>query len=174
MPKFKKPKKKNIKVMEASWFEIGGNDIEINELPASQEGEWERIEASVDSGSTDSVAPKDLFKQFKLRPSEGSVAGRSYISATKHKRPNLGERTVEFTTGEDVKQKIVLQEADIHNVLISVAKLVENYNDVQLSKRNPHIRNLRTGRITKLVRKGGQFILPMWIQRPAFFPRQDR
>ena len=65
--------------MEASWFEIEGNDIEINELPASQEEKWERIEASVDCGSTDSVAPKDLFKQFKLRPSEGSVAGRSYI-----------------------------------------------------------------------------------------------
>ena len=112
-------------MIEANWFGIEENDVEMNALPTSKESEWECIEASVDSGSTDSVAPKDLFKQFKLRPSEGSVAGRSYISATKHKRPNLGERTVEFTTDEEVKQKIVLQEADIHKVLISVAKLVE-------------------------------------------------
>ena len=174
MQKFKKPKKKNIKQLESNWFGIDTNEVEMNSLPTNPEGEWECIEASVDSGSTDSVSPKDLFEQFKLRPSEGSLAGRSYVSATKHKRPNLGERTVEFMTGENVKQKIVLQEADIHKVLISVAKLVENDNDVQLSKRNPHIRNLKTGGVTKLIRKGGQFVLPMWIKkRPAVFPRQD-
>ena len=174
MQKFKKPKKKNIKQLESNWFGIDTNEVEMNSLPTNPEGEWEVIEASVDSGSTDSVAPKDLFGQFKLRPSEGSLAGRSYVSATKHERPNLGERTAEFMTGENVKQKIVLQEADIHKVLISVAKLVENDDDVQLSKRNPHIRNLKTGKITKLHRKRGQFLvrLHVKIKNEPVFTRQ--
>ena len=63
------------------------------------------------------------------------------------------ERRIQFRTNEGNDHKIMLLEADIGKVLISVTRLVENENDVQMCKRNPHIRNLRTGMVTKLKRK---------------------
>ena len=166
MPKYEKPKKVkkasvNLNLLESKSEE----DIELNVLPMDTSGEWELIEGHVDSGATDSVGPKNKFPQFALKPSKGSLAGKNYVSATKHKVPNLGERTIEFQCDDGHDMKIKLQEADIGKVLISAAKLTENFNDVNLSRRNPHIRNLRTGRVTKLHRKGGQFILHMWVRK---------
>ena len=103
---------------------------ELNSLPVAYGDEWELIEAAVDSGATDSVGPAGMFSQFPLKPSEGSLAGKCYVSATKHQVPNLGERVVEFMTDEGLKMKIKLQEAAIGKVLISAAKLVENHHDV--------------------------------------------
>ena len=102
------------------------------------------------------------------------MAGKHYVSATKHRTPNLGERKAEFKTDEGINHKIMIQEADIGKLLISVVKLVENGNEVNLSKRNPYIKNLKTGMVTKLVRKKGQFILRMHAKRQTspVFSRQ--
>jgi hypothetical protein len=177
MTKFEKPKKTKNTSASLNLLESGiEEDIELNVPPIDTNGEWELIEGHVDSGATDSVGPKNKFPQFMLKPSKGSIAGKNYVSATKHKVPNLGERTIEFQNDEGHDMKIKLQEADIGKVLISAAKLTENYNDVNLSRRNPHIKNLRTGRVTKLHRKGGQFILHMWVRKnknsASTFPRQ--
>ena len=100
------------------------------------------IEAAVDSGAAESVGPKGLFKMFPLKPSPGSIAGRHHVSAIKHRTPNLGERKVKFETDEQDKIQMTIQEADIGRVLISVDELTENGNEVNLSKKNPHIRNI--------------------------------
>ena len=92
------------------------------------------------------------------------------MSATKHRTPNLGERKVAFHTDEGNAHKIMVQEADISKLLISVDKLVENVNDVNLSKRNPYIKNLKTSMITKLIRKRCQFVLRMHIKKPDSSP----
>ena len=46
----------------------------------------------------------------------------------------------------------MVQEADIGKLLISVDKLVGNGNEVSLTKKNPPVKNLKTGRITTLIR----------------------
>ena len=71
-------------------FCAGGPEvIPIDSLPRSN-GDNMIIEAAVDSGAAETVGPKGLFKMFPLKPSPGSIAGRDYVSATKHKTPNLG------------------------------------------------------------------------------------
>ena len=59
---------------------------------------------------------------------------------------------------------MIIQEADIGKILISVDQLVENGNEVNLTRKNPHIKNLKTGKITKLYRKRGQFLVKMHIK----------
>lgn len=154
------------------------NFYELNALPNTESkpsAQWTKHEAAVDSGAADSVAPVGVFSQFKLRPSKLSMQGKGYISATRHKVPNLGERGVEFTTEEGRQKKIMFQEADIGKILVSVDKLAACGNSVHLTRNNPHIRNEKTGEITKLKRKRGQFILEMWVKNPEpDFHRQGK
>ena len=86
------------------------------------------------------------------------MAGKGYVSATKHRTANLGERGVRFETNEGVDKKIRFQVADIGKVFVSADKLNEAGYEVQLSKKNPHIRRAKDGEVTKLRRKGGQFL----------------
>ena len=137
--------------------------IPIDAMPVSSE-EHVTIEACVDSGAGQTVGPKGLFKMFPLKPSPGSIAGQHYVSATKHRVPNLGERKVKFKTEEGDELGIVVQETDIGELFISVDKLVDNGNEVNLTRKNPHIWHVKTGRITKLYRRRGQFMFKMHVK----------
>jgi hypothetical protein len=139
----------HVDVHVSSLLEFNGNEIiPIDSLPRSKD-EYMTVEAAVDSAAGETVGPKGVFKMFKLRPSAGSISGRQYVSATKHRTPNLGERQVKFETDEGELTNMVIQEADIGKILISVDQLVENGNEVNLTRKSPHIRNLKTGKITK-------------------------
>ena len=66
------------------------------------------------------------------------------------------------------------QVADVGKILVSVDKLNEAGYDVQMSKKNPMIKNAKTGEVTRLKRKGGQFIMPMWVRKTKEgFHRQE-
>ena len=148
----------------SSLLTINEQDIvPIDSLPRSK-NEYVTIEAAVDSAAGETVGPKEVFNMFPLKPSTGSISGRHYVSATKHRTPNLGERKVKFETDEGEMTSMTIQEADIGKVLISVDQLVENGNEVNLTRKNPHIKNLKTGKITKLYRKRGQFLVKMHIK----------
>ncbi len=51
--------------------------------------------------------------------------------------------------------------------LMSVAKMNEAGNDVNLMGDNPHIENTKTKHITALRREGKTFILDLWIKHPV-------
>lgn len=175
-PKMKMPKMKKIRKVrwqDTNWLGQDVIDKEINALPNEQTEEFEVVEASVDSGAADNVTPAGKFPQFDLVPSKMSIAGKGYVSASKHRVRNLGERVVAFKTDENKNKRIKFQEADVGKVLISVDKLVEAGNEVNLTKKNPHIKNIRSGEITKLRRKRGQFILHMHVRKnTSDFTRQ--
>ena len=96
------------------------------------------------------------------------------MSATKHRVPNLGERIVSVQTSEGRDKKIKFQVADVGKILLSVDKLIEAGNEVRLSKENPCIQNKKSGEITKLTRKRGQFILELWVKTDQVFHRPGR
>ena len=103
----------------SSLLAANGQDIvPIDSLPKSKE-EYMTVEAAVDSAAGETVGPTGVFKMFPLKPSAGSIAGRQYISATKHRTPNLGERRVKFETDEGEMTNMVIQEAGIGNIMSS-------------------------------------------------------
>ena len=58
---------------------------------------------------------------------------------------------------------------------MSTDKLNEAGYEVQLSKKNPHMRRAKNGEITRLRRKGGQFIMDIWMKTPeAGFHGQEK
>ena len=55
-----------------------------------------------------------------------------------------------------------IKAGEVNKTLISVSRLLEVGFEANLGRR-PYLRNVKTGRIIRLKRKGGMFILEMWI-----------
>ena len=137
----------------------------------------------MDSGAEDSVVDPDQVPG-DLIPSAMSKANRSYRAANRTPIPNLGQKAVHFQTDEGHACGIPFQCARVEKPLIAATQLAEAGNEVILHKRDGVIRNIRTKKEIKLQRRGGVYILKMWIRdtehqngeksEPAGFPRPGR
>jgi hypothetical protein len=120
------------------------------------------VEAVVDSGAVHSVAPPGAFPG-RTRPSPWSRAGRGYRAANGTGIKNLGVVGVAFATAEGHKCAIPFQVAEVEQPLLSVAHLTSAGNRVELGHTEGRIVNLTTGRSIALERRGGVYILRMFI-----------
>ena len=68
-----------------------------------------------------------------------------------------------FVTNEGKRVRVRIKAGDVNKTLISVSRLQEAGFDTNLTK-YPHLRNTRTGEKINLLKKGGMFILTMWIK----------
>jgi hypothetical protein len=124
------------------------------------------VEAVVDSGAVHSVTPPKLFPG-RVRPSPWSRAGRGYRAANGTGIKNLGQVHVPFATVEGHKCGIPFQVAEVEQPLLSVAHLTAAGNRVELGHAAGRIVNLSTGRSIALERRGGVYILRMYIADDA-------
>jgi hypothetical protein len=132
------------------------------------------IEAVVDSGAVHSVTPPGLFPGPTV-PSPWSKAGRGYRAANGTGIKNLGQVAVKFCTAEGDKCNIPFQVAEVDQPLLSVAHLTGAGNRVELGHASGRVINLKTGRTIALERRGGVYIMRMYIAdgvAPAPFHRQ--
>ncbi len=132
------------------------------------------VEVVVDSGAVHSVAPPGLFPG-KTVPSPWSRAGRGYRAANGTAIKNLGQIAVKFCTAEGDKGSIPFQVASVDQPLLSVAHLAGAGNRVELGHANGRVVNLKTGRTIALERRGGVYIMKMFLAdpvAPAPFGRQ--
>ena len=79
---------------------IGGFFAVDEELHGLGKPEWVSIEVVMDSGGAESVAPSDMAPWVPIKESDGSRAGRKYISASGEVLQNLGEKMVSVYTNE--------------------------------------------------------------------------
>ena len=117
------------------------------------------VEAVVDSGAEESVAPPGLFAGV-MEPSAMSKAGGKYRAANGTRIRNLGQQMVRFRA-EGQNCGMPFQIAEVERPLISVAQLAAAGNTVELDAEGGKIINRASGRVLTLVRKGGVYILPM-------------
>jgi hypothetical protein len=120
------------------------------------------VEAIVDSGAVHSVAPPGLFPG-PTAPSPWSLAGRGYRAANGSAIANLGQVAVKFNTAEGDRCAIPFQVAAVEQPLLSVAHLAAAGNRVELSHASGRVVNLATGRSIALERRGGVYIMRMYI-----------
>ena len=78
---------------------------------------------------------------------------------------NVGQRSVKFTTDWFQKKAINFQCAEVSRVLVSVDKLNDAGCEVIMGRKNPRIVT-KQGEVIPLVRKGGIFIMGMWVWVP--------
>jgi hypothetical protein len=132
------------------------------------------VEAVVDSGAVHSVTPPGLFPGH-VAPSPWSLAGRGYRAANGTGIKNLGQMSVKFATTEGDKCSIPFQVAEVEQPLLSVAHLTLAGNRVELGATGGRIVSLTSGRAIGLERRGGVYILKMYLAdgaAPAPFRRQ--
>ena len=131
------------------------------------------VEAVVDSGAEETVAPRGIFPG-QVRESAMSRAGACYRTASGAPIRNLGELDVQFLTVEGHAAEIPFQLANIERPLIAVSALAQAGNVVELRKEGGRITH-HSGKVTRLERRGGTYILPMWVPveaESALFHRQ--
>ncbi len=153
---------------------------DAEELLAAVSGEGARggrvVEAVVDSGAVHSVTPPGVFPGPTV-PSPWSRAGRGYRAANGTGIKNLGMVTVKFATAAGDRCSIPFQVAEVEQPLLSVSHLTSAGNRVELGHDSGRVVNLTTGRAIALERRGGVYIMRMYVAEgvapaPAPFGRQ--
>ncbi len=152
------------------------DDAEELLAAVSGDGGGQVIEAVVDSGAVHSVTPPGWFPGPTV-PSAWSRAGRGYRAANGTAIKNLGQVTVKFATAAGDRCSIPFQVAEVEQPLLSVAHLTSAGNRVELGHDSGRVVNLTTGRAIALERRGGVYIMRMFIANgvapsPAPFRRQ--
>ena len=141
------------------------DDLALNALGVKTPGAV-LIEAVVDSGAADPVAKAGTFAG-KVTPSSMSKAGRKYRGPDGTRIPNEGQQEVQFTSDEGHKCGMTWQIADVERPLIAVSHLSAAGNKVIFTKAGGEIVNIASGKKIKIQRKGGVYVLRMWVPGPT-------
>ena len=133
--------------------------------------EWYRLQAVVDSGAAESVAPPTMAPWVKAQASEGSKKGQSYLSASGDRLPNLGEKTMDVVTDNGIPAKSTYQIANVTRALCAVSRVCDKGNTVVFEKDGGYIVDPH-GVYTLIRRENNVYMLDTWIQKPSGFTRQ--
>jgi hypothetical protein len=125
-------------------------------------GKMKIVEAVVDSGAEESVAPPGCFPGAVV-PSRMSRAGGKYRAANGARIPNLGQQKVPFVNEDGGRCGIVFQIAEVERPLISATQLAASGNSVIINSKGGKIVNDKSGKVMKLTRRGGVLVLRMQI-----------
>ena len=163
-------KQRNIEdVMQSEWNKH--NDEQLNIFYYEDESEfdvcnvsteyrdgWQAVSILIDSGASDSVAPKSFFPNVPVMETNASKMGLEYTAAGGHKIKNLGMcRPVVFTT-DGFKHLMSFQVAGVSKALGAVSRIVGAGNRVIFDDPNTvgsFIENKTTGKITPLRQHNG-------------------
>ena len=130
----------------------------------------------VDSGAEQYVAPPGVFPGA-VRPSAMSQSGRGYRAANGTRIRNLGETDVFFSTVDVHKCGMPFQIAEVERPLIAASQLGAAGNKVELEEHGGLIINKKSGRTIPLGRKGGVYVMRMYIPTAragaSGFPRPE-
>ena len=133
------------------------------------------VEAVVDSGAEESVAPVGFFTATVV-PSPMSRAGARYRAANGSRIRNGGQQKVAFSTTEGHRCNMPFQVAEVERPLISVTQLTSAGHRVVLGDTGGQIVHVASGRTIDLVKRGGVYLLLMnvGIGVASGFPRQGK
>ena len=138
--------------------------LEIREqVKKTSKGEM-TLEATMDSGASQSVAPPEAAPGFEVKESEGSRRGQRYVAASGDRIPNIGEQVIKFKTAEGKLSKIKWQNAPVTKPLLSVSHICDSGHEVKFTKLGGVITNMKSGRTTAFRRKNNVYVLDMVIE----------
>lgn len=128
---------------------------------------WTELELAVDSGAVATVIPPNAVQGIAIMPSVASKAGHCYHTADGGEIPNLGEKHLRGCTEDLQACNITAQVADVMMPLLSVACVSEQGNTFHFGARSGYIQHVKSGRMTKLTKRGKLYYLRMWVEMPG-------
>jgi copper chaperone CopZ len=136
---------------------------------------WEPIgtgEITVDSAAEESVCPKEWGKAYMMREPEKWL---KFTNASNGRMGHYGAKDATFMTGDDKTiMSLGFQVSDVQKPLAAVWRIAEKGNIVQFGPRSEDnfIRNVKTDKKVKMVRKGGSYVIEAEFVTSSDFPRQ--
>ena len=134
----------------------------------SEDGQWEEIKLSVDSGATESVVPHDMPESIATTEGPASRRGVEYEVANGVTIPNEGEKKFVAVTEEGNEKKMVVQVCEVNQGLLSVSRACANGNRVVFDSdpNGSYIEHKKTGEKTWMKLENGMYTIRMWVRRP--------
>jgi len=117
-----------------------------------------------DSGAVDHVITTDAAKAFEVQETAASRAGLSYRAANGTSIKNYGEKKINGVTQNGVGFNMSCQVADVKKNLASFVKMVEEGNDIVLSKKGSFIKHVQSGQVIKLDLDKGTPQFDVWVK----------
>ena len=159
-------------------FKKGKTPEGIMSVGKADEGDWIEIEAIVDSGAVDTIAPQAAVVGLELKQTELSKRNAKYSSADGGVIQNLGECVMEGFGEDGTPMKLTTQVGDkVTNMLIAVRRMVESGNMVIFGANHQAIRKLaasakieknmivaKNGRRTEIKDEKGMYVYKMRIK----------
>jgi len=128
-------------------------------------GEWEKITFTGDSGAVDHVITKEAGKAFEVKPTPASIAGFGFRAANGTPIKIYGERKLNGVTTDGEAFKMSCQVTDVKKNLASFVKMVNEGNDIVMSKKGSFIKNVSNGKIIKLDLQKGTPQFDVWVKK---------
>ena len=121
-----------------------------------------KIEALVDSGAFDHVAPEGYITNYELKA--GKSKGATYTVGSGHEIVNVGEQTTKVRAEEGDAWKVTWQITSVNRAILSVPRLTEEGCDVRFWKHKKGGKIMRpTGEVMKFRSKHGVYVLDLWV-----------
>ena len=110
----------------------------INEV-TSDNGNWEKITVTIDSGAVDSVGPKTMAMDLPIKDTPASRAGLKYRAANGTTIDNLGEKAIQGVTKQGNKVGMTFQVGNVTKPLGAVRAMLAAGNKVVFESGNSYI-----------------------------------
>ena len=135
---------------------MGSLDCEVNGIVKDSEGqEWEVVEATLDSGACETVAPE----------SEGSKAWLEYSSASGHAIENQCQRKFQGVADDFVSADLTAQVCKVNKFLAAASRICEAGNRVVLGDEGSFVENKVTGKRTMVDKVDGTYRFTLWSKK---------
>ena len=161
---------------KAGIYKLGRSDLEdkldgraLYALKTDYKG-YKPIEVVVDSAAIECVMSKRALEKVGLDPNKelrqgpAAKAGINYVAADGGEIANEGEQDVDILTKEKHACTMTWQVADIQRPLMAVASLTKTGHEVNFRKKDGEITNLQTGKKIHFIKKGGLFVVTLWMK----------
>ena len=112
------------------------------------------------------VEASNMAPWVPIKESDGSRAGRKYVSASGEVLPNLGEKRVSVYTNEGIPAEATFQVADVTRPLCSIARVCDKGSTVVFTSTGGYIENSR-GQRTHFERKNNVYTMQFHALDPG-------
>ncbi len=142
----------------------------LKAAPQKPSGQWEYVEAILDSGATVTVFPPSVGTAYALTQGEAAKAGVTYEVANGEEIPNLGERLLPVMTAEGTVRGVRAQVADVSKPLQAVRQLTRTGHLVVFGDgpegEQHYVLNRVTGEMNMIRDDGINYIMGLYVMPP--------
>ena len=138
-------------------------EIDAVDKDSYDNGRWEKLVLTMDSGAMESVAPRKIATNVKVRKDNGKE-GQCYRTANGSEIPNQGEKRLQWKTHEGDVGGLTVQITDVTKALGSVGKICEAGNRVVFEPDGGYVENMNSSKKTMFYKDGLAYRMDMWVK----------